>query len=839
MQAQQRDEVILAALLHDVGKFRQRAGISLNYDPAGSEAHNFLPKDLKSGRPTHLHALHTLEFFEHFKPGSNEPAAVSAVSWEHATILACKHHSPDTSPEHILREADCLSSGMDREKALPDEEASPKGRDYYRRARLRSIFGEIDLGRGKPAAKYHLIGRLDRDQSAFPLAATEADDQTPKEYAETWRQFEADFASLKHLSSMREYLAALDTLLLHYTWAIPSSTMDQPNIPLYDHARTTAAIAAALYDYWKASGQESLPNRQAEAYRLIGGDISGIQDFIFRLSQSQMRGAAKILRARSFYLSALTMAAIERVCQAAHLSPFSVLVDAGGRFTMLAPNLPEVSTAIETVRQEINEWLAREFYGLLRLHLTDRVTLSGQDFLGGAMRNKIEQLGDALESEKQRPFSTRLQTDGHWLPERGLLDDAALYGDAVCEISGFGRATENLDDGTRISALTKNEIKMGQQLARAKVLWVGDQKPNNTETFFAFFGGSIHVAVYPDESRAPKHGLAYSINEMVPGRPCRYLANHIPRLTNDDLERLKVTNGSEEEEKDEPDSAGEAMTFSQIAMQGRANGLGVQMLGLLKADVDNLGLLVSQGLLEGSPLSRYVSFARMLNFFFAGHLGHLLESDPSGKGLRYTYTIFAGGDDLFLVTPWNTAVHLARHLREAFTRFTCDNANITLSAAVTLSKPRQPIRHGAVMAEEDLETAKAAKGKNAIQLFQTRCAWSEMEPLLGFGEWLLSRLREDRPRIHAAFVYRLLRYHQDYLDFVPGGRLRAGLYRAHLRYDIGRNILGKNPTEDRKQMATYLLEQLNDNGLGESLIMKKMRVPAFWTLYHNRGGRGE
>jgi CRISPR-associated protein Csm1 len=99
-------------------------------------------------------------------------------------------------------------------------------------------------------------------------------------------------------------------LIQNLAWCLPSSAyMQSHNVSLYDHARMTAALSAILCD---------LPGKDLQtiegdpvkciipAAMLIGGDLSGVQDFIYTITN---KGATASLRGRSFYLQLLTEAA--------------------------------------------------------------------------------------------------------------------------------------------------------------------------------------------------------------------------------------------------------------------------------------------------------------------------------------------------------------------------------------------------------------------------------------------------------------------------------------------------------------------------------------------------
>ncbi len=133
---------VLAAWLHDIGKFAQRAdapcsrGLEQEYCPKGT---------------THRHVLYTDHFIERVLPLPPE------LEGDRSRLarMASAHHRPDTSSreETALQSADRLSSGGDR---LAGDSAGD-----YKTARLESVFTGIKLNdkgmpQGAPPLRYCL-----------------------------------------------------------------------------------------------------------------------------------------------------------------------------------------------------------------------------------------------------------------------------------------------------------------------------------------------------------------------------------------------------------------------------------------------------------------------------------------------------------------------------------------------------------------------------------------------------------------------------------------------------------------------------------------------------------
>lgn len=121
--------LVLTGIVHDVGKFAQRAGAPSSKDMEDI----YCPQSAHGG--THRHVLYTDYFVEHELP---LPPVLEAKRSLLARI-ASAHHKPDEASrmEKCLQQGDWLASGHDR---IPGD--SEGG---YKTARLESIFGRVRL----------------------------------------------------------------------------------------------------------------------------------------------------------------------------------------------------------------------------------------------------------------------------------------------------------------------------------------------------------------------------------------------------------------------------------------------------------------------------------------------------------------------------------------------------------------------------------------------------------------------------------------------------------------------------------------------------------------------
>ncbi len=837
--------IILAGLLHDIGKFMQRAEIPLSSQSKNME--NTICPSYK-GRHSHYHVLWTNEFFEKYFIKRYPQFSYLENQKDNLANLASYHHSPETPLQKIIAKADHFSSGMDRlERDIEDEIL---GRLSYKKARLRPIFESIDLGLDeikKVGFKYELRPLILDKENLFPKPRKELKPSEGEtlisEYQKLWDGFINEFEKLPE-DNFNLFLQGLLYLLEKYTWCIPSSTIDLPDISLFDHLKTTAAFAACLYLFHTQIddfSNLSIKDEEMKKLLIISGDLSGIQKYIFNFSPSNTKGVSKLLRARSFYISALSNVCSHYLLQSLNLPLVCEVINAGGRFTLLAPNTSAVKEKLKDVYKEITEWFRKEFCGELVINLNWDLELSEKDFAIENFSHIISNLEKNIEEAKTHKLQKALIEDNKWKEESFVFDELYKYERGVCNSCGKKPVVISPEEGeteNSLCDLCSSLSKVGQWLIKKNILAYSHEKPA-TKEYISFFDKKYYLSFWSQLNQLDPKKF-YLIEELesssnsektILGR--KYLANYVP-IWDSDKEMEKLCNLCKERDNCEfqEEKMGLSKTFQCISLQGidRERERGVAMLGILKADVDRLGFIVSKGLGKKVSISRYSTLSRELNLFFTGYLNELIK-----KRYRNIYTVYAGGDDLFLISDWQTMLEFSKILYEDFRKFTCQNPNITLSAGLVISKPRFPIRRSADMVAEALETAKNT-GRDRITLFNHSIRWDEFEPLRKFAEFLDVNLDNSESGITMGFLYRLFNYYQNYLLFLEKGRIDGLKFYSQVAYDVGRNVIKYD--ENNRIVNSKIIEELStklyDFKKVEKNFLKNLRIPLSWVLYKNK-----
>ncbi|MEN3013934.1 MAG: type III-A CRISPR-associated protein Cas10/Csm1 [Endomicrobiia bacterium] len=847
MNSYERDNIILAALLHDIGKFYQRAfenESELSSLSIGMKT-SICPTDKNSKDGySHHHVIWTNEFFEKNKDYFPKNISLSIIT-DNCANLASYHHKPDTPLKTIIEIADKISAGMDRlENDIIDE---IRGSERYKKVRLHSIFEKINLesnGSVADAYRYDIRPLLPIKDNVFPQDISKLDPPEGKslvnKYNQLWQNFISEFRNLPK-DDFNIFLNSLIFLLEKYTWCIPSSTIDFPDISLFDHLKTTAAIAVCLYEFHKNKNsltEDSIRNNDKK-FILLGGDLSGIQRYIFNFSHSGVKGISKRLRARSFYLSILTNITSHFILNQLDLPLVCNIINAGGRFITLLPNLDEIKRRLNKIYSEINEWYYKTFKGELLLNLDWSLELSRDDFKIEKFSSFLEKLNENIEEKKKQQLFEFLYENNEWREEKFVQD--INYPEGICESCGKMPAENN--DGNKICSQCNEQEKIGEWLIKKKILCYSTSRLDFEEKI-SFFDGKHYIYFFEDKNKVNYRNF-YLIEELYDPKVLlsnyglRFIANYVPVFTDENVEE-KLCSLCSEKNCEVNKETGKVKTFYCIAAksveQKDSKKIGSQLIGILKADVDRLGLIFSLGLGGSISISRYVTLSRMLNLFFAGYVEELCHNE-----FQNIYTVYSGGDDLLLISDWRTIIEFSKKLYFDFKKFTCENKDISLSAGITLIKPNFPISRAIHLAEESLKMSKD-NGRNRITLFDTTVEWINLDALFSFAEKIDKEFNREGSKINSAFLYRLLKYHNMYLNTKKDKYdIRNLLYHSLMAYDVKRNIIQiKKENGQTKIVNEELINELQklykiSLDPQEEILMKNLKIPLFWVLYKNRG----
>jgi len=702
-----------------------------------------------------------------------------------AALIAGTDDAPGAAAD-ALDAAETLAASTDAPRAKANETDGNASAPQ-----LRSLAGTIAFRAATNADAFYQPTRLLPGEEAAVFPEKDANASAGDQRA----LLDALLDDVERLDLNREAaVTTLTALLRFYGATLPAAARaGEPqasvrDVPLGVQARTTLALASALYATGDAEALRAARRGESGGAlcRFVRGDIGGIQDFIFRVAREgeDTSGVARRLRGRSFLVALVSQVAARALARRLGLPGACVLYCGGGSFSALLPATSEAEDAVRQLREDASRYVLRATRGTLSVRLASQ-PLSADDFSDfGAVYRETSR---ALNEEKKR--------------EHYPLWSPSFFAPAESSGSGLGKA----------------DYQLGQALPSARALTIswdddgdgaGDAASGDAlfDLSLGALGASVSLLARPAEASAPERAAPVEVvsfnasGDFLPGTPKPELAYRFQFLAGD-----VPTRGSQ------------PLTFEEIANLST----GVERLGVLKMDVDHLGLVFGLGMAP-PDLARYATLSRQFAHFFGGWLGERCRrvsasitdgsteaSDPVPDETAF-YTLYAGGDDLFVIGPWDATLCLARELAGDFDRFGAGNPNLSVSGAVECTGPKRPVPQFAEDVEEALGSAKegdadaseAARhlGRGGrLRLFGETLSWEEARAAAAYGDELEAAVRDGT--LSKSFLHFLRRLHTAYF----AGRDEPDLrWVPRFHYQVSRTLAPDKVSDLR------LLEQLPD-----------------------------
>ncbi|MEY8688143.1 type III-A CRISPR-associated protein Cas10/Csm1 [Bacteroides sp. AN502(2024)] len=727
-----REHVYLAALLHDIGKFYQRADsgnitTSKFLKPIVRGLESIILPSNNKGVNTHKHCLWTAQFLEDYQPVFQRLATNkldNLTDKDNLINLSAGHHlsfEQQTELGKIIKKADNLSSGMDRDsdEAYKDDQ-DESGWDSFKKKRMTSILQNVKDYQAEII--YHLpLKAISLDKGYFPKVFAKED---LPDYSTLWKSFNNEF-KLIQANTCHAFAETFLNLLFKYTTAIPASTIHFPDVSLYDHLKTTAAIAVCLYDYQQAEEKGEKP------FLMIGADFSGIQNYIYQVISKY---ASKNLKGRSFYLRILSDCIVRYLLKELNLFQANIIYNSGGSFYLLAPNTMEVRRRLESAISYIDKSMF-EAHGTTLYIAIDSVEVSEDALMHRNGENLVKtwtSLFEKRNNKKQNKYSLLITTRYDlffepYMPHETMRDvvTGELFGEKEAPFH-HKEIEEDFRENAVLKELTVRQILLGKMLRGAEVLVVSEGEITywRDKIFVApaNLGIYYYLLNFSDLDKM-KEQLRASADKVtivsLNGKrlDCDFLRN-VEGLNN--IYSLEFYGGNIYPKK----------TFEEMCENDSFSRLGV-----LRMDVDNLGSIFQNGIApERATLSRYAALSRSFDYFFSGYLNRIqqeLAPDTS-------FIVYSGGDDVFIVGEWSVIIKLAKRIYLDFKEFTCHNPSFSLSGGIAIVPRKYPIIKGAEQSDKEEKNAKehfcGVSGgaqyelKNSLSFMNTPLNWNKEFP---------------------------------------------------------------------------------------------------------------
>lgn len=720
------EKIYLSALLHDIGKFYRMA------DPGNTTTSRFLNAEIKEkakdfitskeSEPNCEHVLWSAQFVMDHEIAFRRLFGESVCDFSDADSLISLvggHHSDQKSAlGALISRAEALSWGVD-EETRRESFNGPEPKN----PRLRSVLEAIGLDeeqiRRKDNWHYYPVEKISLQKDHFfPKSGL---DQSP-DYAILWTHFLEDFDKIQTRSA-RSFSETLLYLLQQYACTIPADAQRFPDISLFDHSKTAAALAVCLFDLQENAIETDRP------FLLIGADFSGIQSYIYQIVSKY---AAKNLKGRSFYLRMLSDAAALYLLKALDLPQANIIYNSGGGFYMIAPNTENIRQKLTDVGKHMEEKMFEAHGITLYLSLewveisVDTLCHRKGDNLAEAW-TEVFRRQDKKKSQKfarliERNYNQFFDSLDYGIETDKITGEGFLPGETPCRVSEIGN----------VKPLTKQQIDLGTNLRDADLMIVSDgeikglRHKNPIEPaglgFFFYLVKKNDLKPIEDElqAKAEKVTLITLNGNKSNGQ---FLLNEITQngknTAFDNVIGFEFYGGN----------IYNGETFDKFC--GEKSDDSLRRLGILRMDVDNLGHIFQSGMQPNhTSLARYTALSRSFDYFFSGYLNTIrqeLADDTS-------FIIYSGGDDLFIVAEWSDAIRLAKQIHTDFKEFACGNPAFSVSGGIAILPPKFPIMRGAKESDDEERNTKThvAQGvsKNSISFMDTPLNWEKEFPVV-------------------------------------------------------------------------------------------------------------
>lgn len=815
MKTKEEKILLLGSLFHDIGKFRQRC-----------ESKNL-------GKHQQLGAELVDSLKEKFlKILDGDESALGRLK----SVISGHHDKSTDLLTEICRESDHLSASERVEFAENEE---PK--DFWQHHFLCSLFSKIRLLNQEPLnLRYYKHSLLVKEDYKVLIPSYETKEDAVesrahyKNQGSVFESFRKDLESILEIYKGDDDFDSLINLLLilfeKYLWCVPDFTgSPETDISLYNHLKDVAGISHALYLNTLESGEN-------KKLALIIGDIPGIQNYIFDVVYKK---PAKILRGRSIYVQILTRIFASVFLDKFGLTDVNLVMLAGGKFYILAPFQNDFSGKYDSAIEQIEKYLADNFFYDLKFAAGftpfDYRELKSKEITFGEL---IDRASYDLLKGRHKIFHNKLIRDDNF--------KFVLPADYISQKEGISDSVK--------CCVTERPIRKGIlekiYLSEGDPLTVDRQVKNEYDIGSFVTKGAVVVCLDSSYNVIKVRGIA-KLDEI--NSDYRIIINpSLEELLDYDGDKrdllknchfIEVANyASLKDEKN-------VLDFQEMVKKND----GAEVLTLIKGDIDELGLLMSTGLFDKgedakdyTAISRTTTLSNHLKYFFSFFVNGFLKEwdvsrgDPSKikeeEKDQYAYTVFAGGDDLMLITTQSASLKLVNEFNKHFTDFVCENPEVHISYSLTNFKDSTPVRIISDISERNQKRVKnyyknkqrdsftSDKNKNGIYLFDTPL---KTKAIQGIIEWEKELIRLTEEKVITKGVIRalfdisvLIRNYLQKTD--TEAKTRNLIYHPMLTYMINRSVKdkqGKHKDDKAKEFFTKALAIPNKSNETDKFLL--------------------
>jgi len=539
---------------------------------------------------------------------------------------------------------------------------------------------------------------------------------------------------------------------------------------LYYHALVPSKNSAIIskYDDEKI---ENLTQKLGDDLLLISGDFWGIQKFIFDgLTSSK---ASKILRSRSAMVQLMTYAVVAKIKK--EFIDSDTLLFGAGKFMILAKN--ENNQRVKTIQEELDSYFLKNFFGQNGFILSSTTTTKEKLLNQSSMENDLDNLGRDNDTKKLNKFDLLNVKDDDIVIDP--FKNANPTDNTSCKFCNKRIETHRVDNDTKACHVCFYQIELGKRLTKKRYISIYESENIETKENIEIIklGDNYYYASF-DDNADKLYGEIFDIS------------------SDDYFDYPKWSLNSYVVKKE----SGEIKDFSVLAQNSSG-------LMALKADIDKLGDTFRE--LYKEDFRKFNRLSREVEFFFSDYITSLLKD-------KNIYTVFAGGDDLFIIGEYREIVKIAKTIRDEFYKFSLQKT--TISMGLVMFKPTTPINFVSKLADE--AEARAKIERDSIDIFGVSMKFDEfLEIEEAFKKVTIFLEKENDDK--TALYYRLIEL-CDMRENINTD-VRNAMWKSKLNYLFRRNV----KQEDNDSKIFDIVNRLIEKG-------EKFKPSLFLKIYQNR-----
>lgn len=830
--------ISLAGLLHDIGKLFNRCDYHMNNRPNyKSKTHQIMGVDF-------------LKILQEENILSYNKTLETLVQRHHEYYKISDELRVDTLEDGHLKTLAYLMSKSDNYSSNERSNDEDKGADFKSKP-LDSIVSSVSIGSIENNSNIRYKLNPLSYNTVFP---NKFDKNSQEDLKFLTNQFLKDVKNL-NCSDFNSLYNNLYYIIKKYTWCLPSDTQKKVcDISLFDHLKTTSAIALASYYYHVENNSLELKTIKSSKsdienkFLVVGFELDGVDEYVNDIKTN--KNGAKRLRGKSLYINLLSQCIAYKVIDKLNLTISNIVLDRGNKFFIVAQNTYKTKQHIESLKNSINDYLFDKFEGELSLTV-------GYKEANGKILMNFNEILDEIN------YQLMVNKDKNYIDK--ILKNPIL--DYKYEIGGVCSTCEKIlvSKNETTCSICNMDVSIGTYLNKTNYIAFYKNDVNFDKKIKIFKEESVYICFCENENDIfyiedkPFMVLNIQDTDLLSNCSCgfRFYANYVPMKDTD------------------------IKTFEEISNEA----IGVKNLGVLKLGIDNLDMLMSVGLIRTkqkdnlkdeeitkileeenyTTMSRLSTFSEMINVFLNNYIYNAFKNlekvtidfnsrDKISINLSNHYVLNTTDNCITIIGPWNEIMYTAKFLEDRFKEFTYNNNDMSISCGIAFIKSKEPIMNGLKQASDNMERARQSGG-NGIFMLDRYIGFDRFNDVFEFGEFIYQKMMIGA--YSQSFVYRLLSYTNMLENYVDSNyqNINSLMYLSKFTYDINRNLIPKvaanynynlNNKEDKNKVlernevrrisehfSNLDIEELKNNN---SFLYNYMKICLNYAVRKNRGG---